>query len=58
MLRYLSPLEVLGCLLAGAMHDVRHPGVNNKYLTATVSEVALTYNDKVRWVLVQSSLCS
>ena len=28
----LTPLEVMGALFGSAMHDLDHPGVNQKYL--------------------------
>merc|ERR1712205_68174 len=33
-------------LVAGAMHDVGHPGRNNPFLAKTMDPLALRYNDK------------
>mmetsp|Transcript_4858 Transcript_4858/g.9391 ORF Transcript_4858/g.9391 Transcript_4858/m.9391 type:complete len:653 (+) Transcript_4858:68-2026(+) len=41
----LSPLDLFAAVLAGAMHDVNHPGVNNDFLVKTAGELAVTYND-------------
>ncbi len=38
--------DVLGLLIAAAIHDYDHPGVNNNFLIQTKSDVALLYNDK------------
>mmetsp|Transcript_21470 Transcript_21470/g.35503 ORF Transcript_21470/g.35503 Transcript_21470/m.35503 type:complete len:777 (+) Transcript_21470:186-2516(+) len=43
---YISPIEVLGCLLAAIVHDMGHKGLNNNYEVATSSEIALMYNDR------------
>jgi hypothetical protein len=39
-------LEVLACLLAAAIHDHGHRGVNNAFLVKTDDEWALRYNDQ------------
>ncbi|CAE7256402.1 PDE4D [Symbiodinium pilosum] len=41
-----SLLDYTMSVVAGAMHDVGHPGRNNEYQKATMSELALTYNDQ------------
>jgi len=41
-----SPLDHLMGLIAGAIHDVGHPGRNNLFHTKTMSELAIRYNDK------------
>lgn len=38
--------DVLAILIAAAIHDYDHPGVNNAFLINTKSDVALLYNDK------------
>lgn len=42
----LDLLETASCLIAAAVHDVDHPGVNNYYLVNTKSPLAVLYNDK------------
>ncbi|XP_032218753.2 cAMP-specific 3',5'-cyclic phosphodiesterase 4C isoform X3 [Nematostella vectensis] len=41
-----TDLEILSAIIASAVHDVDHPGVNNHFLVATNSEMALMYNDE------------
>ena len=41
----LQPLHILALLVAAFGHDVDHPGVNNAFLTATSSPLAVRYND-------------
>lgn len=38
--------DVLCSLLAAAIHDYKHPGVNNSFLSAINSALALQYNDR------------
>eukprot|EP00127_Corallochytrium_limacisporum_P005768 Clim_evm147s210 gene=Clim_evmTU147s210 len=38
--------DILASLLAAAVHDYGHPGVNNAYLVAFEDDLALCYNDK------------
>lgn len=40
-----SPLQVFSALIAGAVHDVNHPGMNNAYLVNTSSPLAIKYSD-------------
>jgi hypothetical protein len=42
---WMTPVEVLAALLAAYGHDVGHPGVNNAFLVATSSDLALLHND-------------
>ena len=42
----LQPVEQLAVLLAALSHDVDHPGVNNGHEAATLSDLALRYNDQ------------
>ena len=42
----LDLLETISCLIAGAVHDVDHPGVNNYYILNIKSPLAIVYNDK------------
>jgi hypothetical protein len=41
-----TPLEHVMIFVAAAIHDVGHPGRNNLFHTKTMSELAVTYNDK------------
>jgi high affinity cGMP-specific 3',5'-cyclic phosphodiesterase 9 len=43
---FLSREDYLFMLLSGLGHDVRHPGVNNSYLTATNHELSIEYHNK------------
>jgi len=54
-------------LLAAAIHDYEHEGVNNDFLVKTSSQKAILYNDRspnenhhvaAAWLLLQSSECS
>eukprot|EP00965_Chrysotila_dentata_P254433 6211866-Pleurochrysis_carterae.AAC.4 len=42
----LPPLAMLAFLIAAAVHDVAHPGVNNNFLISTHAPLALLYNDQ------------
>ncbi|GMH36345.1 hypothetical protein BSKO_04213 [Bryopsis sp. KO-2023] len=42
----ISDLELLCLLLASAVHDVEHQGVNNDFMITTRSPLAITYNDR------------
>jgi len=42
----MTPLDMLACLLAAAIHDHEHPGVNNNFLALTKHDLAITYNDQ------------
>ncbi|KAH3756151.1 3'5'-cyclic nucleotide phosphodiesterase [Pelomyxa schiedti] len=39
-------LTVFCLIIAGVVHDVGHPGVNNAFLIASSDDLALRYNDK------------
>ncbi len=41
-----TDIEILAALYAAAIHDVRHPGLNNQFLIASSSELAILYNDE------------
>eukprot|EP01116_Phalansterium_solitarium_P022092 TRINITY_DN716_c0_g2_i3.p1 TRINITY_DN716_c0_g2~~TRINITY_DN716_c0_g2_i3.p1 ORF type:complete len:604 (-),score=126.73 TRINITY_DN716_c0_g2_i3:81-1892(-) len=43
---YLNYLEILALFVAAVVHDLGHPGVGNSFHYATVSSLALTYNDR------------
>jgi hypothetical protein len=38
--------ERLACILAACVHDVDHPGVNNLFLIACMSDLSARYNDQ------------
>lgn len=40
-----TPLQVFSSLVAAAIHDVNHPGMNNAYLVNTNSPLAIKYSD-------------
>lgn len=42
----LSKLELFSLIIASAVHDVEHPGVNNDFMINTRSTLALVYNDR------------
>eukprot|EP00931_Biecheleriopsis_adriatica_P066650 TRINITY_DN40956_c0_g1_i1.p1 TRINITY_DN40956_c0_g1~~TRINITY_DN40956_c0_g1_i1.p1 ORF type:complete len:884 (-),score=151.92 TRINITY_DN40956_c0_g1_i1:72-2693(-) len=46
----LKPIDAMSMILAAAMHDFRHPGINNTFVTAVennerLQSLALVYND-------------
>ncbi|XP_022087243.1 cAMP-specific 3',5'-cyclic phosphodiesterase 4C-like isoform X3 [Acanthaster planci] len=41
-----TDIEILAAIYAAAIHDVRHPGLNNQFLIASSSELAILYNDE------------
>jgi len=43
---HLSYLEIFAVLVAGIVHDLGHPGLNNNFQIATGSALALRYNDR------------
>lgn len=46
LLPYVKPLEILASLLAAAIHDYKHPGLNNAFHVAISHQLAIRYNDK------------
>jgi hypothetical protein len=40
-----TELETMAVLFSALVHDLRHPGVNNNFLTATKDPLALRYNN-------------
>jgi hypothetical protein len=42
----LNQISVASLLIAAAIHDVGHPGLNGKFLITTNSPLAIQYNDK------------
>ena len=42
----ITPLDRLAAIVAAAIHDFQHPGLNNHFLAATKHEYAITYNDQ------------
>ena len=51
----LSNLQRVCCVIAGAAHDVRHPGTTNQYLINTADPLAIRYNDHA---VLESMHCS
>ena len=43
---HLTQLDLLALLVASLCHDLGHPGVNNAFMTSTLSDVAIVYNDQ------------
>ncbi|KAF4044186.1 3'5'-cyclic nucleotide phosphodiesterase [Phytophthora infestans] len=41
----LTPVQRFSALIAAAVHDVNHPGVNNAFLVATTAPLAIKYSD-------------
>jgi len=42
---HMSDIELLAAIVAAAVHDIDHPGLNNNFLVATADEKAVVYND-------------
>lgn len=42
----ITPLDRLATIIASAIHDFNHPGLNGNFLQATKHEYAITYNDQ------------
>jgi hypothetical protein len=43
---HLTEQDVLAFVLSALVHDIGHPGLNNTFQINSMSEIALTYNDK------------
>lgn len=43
--KFCTPIETLGCIIAGLAHDVGHPGLTNRYLVTTRDALAIQFND-------------
>ncbi|KAK1946971.1 cAMP-specific 3' [Phytophthora citrophthora] len=41
----LTPVQIFSALVAAAVHDVNHPGVNNAFLVAITAPLAIKYSD-------------
>lgn len=44
--KWLTQLDLLALLVASLAHDIGHPGVNNVFMTTTLSDLAVVYNDQ------------
>ena len=42
----ITPLDRLAAIIAAAIHDYQHPGLNSNFLQATKHDFAITYNDQ------------
>ena len=51
----LSNMQLIGCVIAAAAHDFRHPGTTNQYLIAIQDPLAIRYNDRA---VLESMHCS
>ena len=38
-------MQIFATLVAGAVHDFKHPGFNNYFLVVNNDDIALRYND-------------
>ncbi|CAN0523863.1 unnamed protein product, partial [Laminaria digitata] len=43
--QHLQDVEAVALILGSLIHDFKHPGRSNAFLTKTNSTLALTYND-------------
>lgn len=46
IMKWISPLEIFASLFSCIIHDFKHPGVNNNFLSNTQDALAVRYNDK------------
>lgn len=46
LVRLLTKLDIMGSIIAAAVHDLDHPGLNNTFLVNTNSYLATLYNDR------------
>ena len=53
----LSQTELFGGMIAALVHDVGHPGVNNKFLVASNNKLAIDYNDDSVLENMHCALC-
>jgi hypothetical protein len=44
--KYLSTIQLFGCVVSALVHDVDHPGNTNMFEVSTFSHLAVLYNDK------------
>jgi len=44
--QHVDDLDILAMIIAAAVHDFRHPGLNNDFLMRTSTRLAITYNDR------------
>ena len=49
---FLTFKDCFAAIVAAAIHDIDHPGVNNAYLINTSAELALRYNDQAVFYLM------
>lgn len=52
----LRKIEIFAIILASAIHDLGHPGVNNAFLVRTRDQQAVIYNDKSVNEMMHASL--
>ena len=45
ILRFMSSIDTLVCIISSLCHDVGHPGFTNRFLVQTQHPTAILYND-------------
>jgi 3',5'-cyclic-nucleotide phosphodiesterase len=45
-MKHLTPIDILGCMIASLGHDAAHPAFTNRYLITTKHKLSLKYNDQ------------